>query len=205
MVRLIHRRRYRLRPVLVAAAVSLVLSACRAEPSAGIERLDAAFPDLRLGVTDESGAHLEPERLEGQIVLLYFGYTHCPDACPTTLARLRDALGRLPNDVSDTVKVVFVSVDPKRDDPADLARYTQQFGRHFVGASASRQRLRRLTHRLGTDFGYGDNYPEPPYTVTHPDTVFVFDRAGRARLMVRSSAMPAAIAHELRELAERTS
>lgn len=162
--------------------------------------MDAAFPDLRRGVTDESGALLERDRLEGDLVLLYFGHTHCPDACPRTLAWLRDALQSLPDEVSETVTVVFVSVDPNWEEPADLARYTQHFGPSFIGATGCQERLRRLTHRLGTDFGYGDDSPEAPYAVTHPNTVFVFDRAGQARLLLRPSATPQAIASELRAL-----
>lgn len=187
--------------MVLIAALALGMAACGPDSPAGIERVGAAFPDLRLGVTDESGAYLERDRLAGDIVLLYFGYTHCPDACPTTLARLRDALERLPDEVSDAVTIVFVSVDPNRDSPEDLARYTRHFGPSFIGATAPHERLRRLTHRLGTDFGYGDDYPEAPYAVTHPDTVFVFDRTGQARLLLRPAATPQAIASELRVLA----
>lgn len=189
------------RGIAVALVLVLGLAGCGSQQAKGIDRLGSGYPDLRLGLRDEAGQRLERADLSGRIVLLYFGFTSCPDACPTTLARLRTALGRLTENVRDQVAVVFVSVDPKRDRPEDLATYTAHFGPRFVGATGSRETLKRLVHRFGGDFGYGDDYPNPPYSVTHPDRVFVFDTEGRARLLIRASATPETIASALRRLA----
>lgn len=181
----------------------IALSACSDQPQWRTAALDPAFPDLRFELTADSGEVITEERLRGHLTLLFFGYTFCPDVCPTTLARLRAAMDRLGQHKQDRIKVLFVSVDPARDDPGQLAAYTGSFGPGFIGATAELERLRRLTSRYGSSFSHGPREESGQYPVTHGSSVLVFDRDGRARLLIREDDGVEAIAHDLRALLEK--
>jgi protein SCO1/2 len=135
----------------------------------------------------------------GSTVLVYFGYTHCPDVCPTTLAdwaRARRALG------ADTLTVrwVFVSVDPTRDTPADAAAYARQFHPSFEGTALTDAELAPVL-RDWSIAAYPEGDPRTPdYTVAHPAHSFVVDAEGRLRLMIPPGVRGDSIAEDLRRL-----
>jgi protein SCO1/2 len=115
----------------------------------------------------------------GKIVILYFGYTSCPDVCPLTLANIRNALQNLGSAAGD-VQVVFVSVDWKRDTPEKVGGYASNFGQNVTGLTGSQAEIDAVTK----DFGifYKINDPESGstfYTVDHTSTTLVLDRQGR--------------------------
>ncbi|MDZ7748625.1 MAG: SCO family protein [Halofilum sp. (in: g-proteobacteria)] len=99
--------------------------------------------------------------------LLFFGYTSCPDVCPMTLSRLSRVLDRLEPDERRQIRVLFVSVDPRRDPPARLREYTNAFGPRFVGLTADVSRLEKLTSRYYTTFSYGEPDAAGNYDVRH--------------------------------------
>ncbi|MEQ8232921.1 MAG: SCO family protein [Gammaproteobacteria bacterium] len=131
-------------------------------------------PRLRaFELTDASGAPFTLEQLRGRWTLLFFGFTHCPDVCPTTLAELAAASAELRNHPRFGARgqVAFVSVDPARDDAATLAAYVGYFSPEFVAATAAEDELRRLTRALGALFmkvpqGGGE------YTMDHSAGIF---------------------------------
>src|SRR6202012_482969 len=104
---------------------------------------------------------------------------HCPDVCPTTLANLAEALGKLGTAAND-VRVLFVTVDPSRDDLATMKGYVQSFAPQVEGLRGTADHLIALTRRYRVAFSVT---PGPPYEVMHSNAVFVFDREGRARLV----------------------
>ncbi len=178
------------------------LAACDpAERAWNATPLPDDFPRLALGLTGESASPLTRQRLDGYAVLLVFGYTACPDVCPATLARLDAALSTLEPAVAERFRVVFVSVDPRRDDPARLARYTSAFGPRFIGATGPERRLRELANRFGLSFSHGPRDGSGDYTVNHPAGVFAFDARGRARLLIGRGLGVDAITADLRTLA----
>lgn len=184
-----------------ALAVAALLAGCtggdwHARP------LPPDFPDLAFSLQGESGGPLSHEALAGHGVLVMFGFASCPGVCPATLARLRAALDTLPEDVADHYRVLFVSVDPRRDDPADLARYTAHFGERFIGATGPEQRLREVANRYGMSFAYGEPRADGFYPVDHPAAVLVFDADRDARLLVPRDIAPAALAEDLERAAE---
>ena len=121
--------------------------------------------------------------------MLFFGFTHCPDVCPTTLARLAGVQRRLPEAIRPRVRFMLVSVDPMRDTPERLAEYVGQFGPDFVGATAALGQLAPLLAELGVSYAYtaqptGEHaahagHAAPAYTVTHSETVYVLDPQAR--------------------------
>jgi protein SCO1/2 len=132
------------------------------------------LPDFSL--TDTAGGTLNKTRLSGHWSMLYFGYTHCPDACPTTLAALDKfsaQAAKLPKGLRPDV--YFISVDPQRDDLTLLKNYTLYFNPGFTGATGSLEALRALTGPLGVDFSYGTPDKKGDYAVDHTTFVVLVD------------------------------
>lgn len=187
---------------LAALALGLALtglSGCSHEPPYHLQGIGGLMPRLDFQLTDDDGRAVTAARYRGDVVLLYFGYTHCPDACPTTLAALGTALGRIGADASK-VKVLFVTVDPARDTAPVLKRYMSYFGPQFIGLRGDDEALRPLIRRYRVAY-----HRDPPdqngnYAVEHSSVVFVFDASGRARLLGRDADSPEAVAEDLRRL-----
>lgn len=114
----------------------------------------------------------------GRIVVLYFGYTGCPDVCPTTLAILRQALNDLGAKASD-VQVLFVSVDWKRDTPEKMASYLSAFRPDFIGLSGSQEQIDVVTRDFGIFYQLHEPDASGYYSVDHTATLQVLDRQGR--------------------------
>lgn len=107
-----------------------------------------ALPEFEL--VDHRGNKLTNENLRGKWSLMFFGYTRCPDICPTTLQDMSSMVKAIDDpDVSDAINIYFVSVDPERDTPEVLASYVPYFNANFIGATASMEKLKVLTNSLG--------------------------------------------------------
>ncbi len=132
-------------------------------------------------------------QLLGKWTILFFGYTHCPDFCPTTLTALNNAYRRLEqNDagLAASTQVVFVSVDPFRDSPPVLAEFVRHFNQRFIGATGAPTQLHRLIQPLGASYDYSDpvsgdpigdtlQQPQQKYTVNHGAGFYIFDDKAR--------------------------
>jgi protein SCO1 len=185
---------------LAAAIVLISLVACaRSQPPFLLQDITGLMPALEFTLTNQDGQVVSAEDFRGRVVLLYFGYTQCPDVCPTTLAVLQRALRSLGSGAA-SVRVLFVSVDPERDTAAVLKRYVGNFGPEFVGLRGDERALNALTRRYRVAY-----HREPPdaqgfYGVDHSSAVFVFDQTGKARLLAGAPVSPATIAADLRRL-----
>ncbi len=184
-------------PIILLAL--LALAGCGGEDWRTKE-IASLMPPLAFTLIDERGETVEAGRYRGDVTLLFFGYTHCPDVCPTTLARLAGQVRDLPVEAREDIKVLFVSVDPARDDPERLTAYTDAFGPAVIGLTGSRDRLDALTRRYRVTYGYGEKDPTGGYAVSHPSGVFAFDRQGDARLLIRDGDNPEAVRHDLERL-----
>lgn len=159
------------------------------------------MPRLDFTLVDENAETVQAEHYLGKPTVLYFGYTHCPDVCPSTLSRLSAATRRLDEALRDELQVLFVSVDPTRDTPEVMDRYTEAFGPQFIGLTGDTARLDALTNRYRVGYDYGDGFPDGSYDVTHSSAVFAFDRQGQARLLIRDSDPLDNVVADLRRLA----
>ena len=142
--------------------------------------LHDAKPLPAFSLADTEGKPFTQDSLMGHWSFLYFGYTHCPDACPTTLSALDHmmaALAKAPGALKPTV--YFISVDPKRDDPALLRNYALYFNPNFVGITGSLDALRALTGPLGVDFSYVPANQQGNYSVNHSSFVVLVDKQGK--------------------------
>ena len=176
----------------------LLLAACSGQLERGIV-IEDAEPAPALAFTAADGARFDLAAEKGKVVLLYFGYTQCPDVCPTTLsdwARAKRALG------ADTanVRFVFLSMDPDRDTPEIAQRYARQFDAGFVGLTGSTEELEALKKRWSIA-AYPEGDPRTGvYTVAHPAHTFVVDRQGRLRVLFEPGTPGDALANDLRKL-----
>lgn len=115
---------------------------------------------------------------QGKIVLLYFGYTFCPDVCPTSLANIKLALGDLTPEEAAQVQVIFVSVDPARDTPKSLARYVNMFQDDFIGATGTREEIDWMVNAFGAKYTIEPPNADGNYNVSHSAFTMVLDRSG---------------------------
>lgn len=181
-------------------ALSFILTGCGGPTVPfNLANIDGVVPDLEFQMSDASGKDVAARDYRGHVVLLYFGYTSCPDACPATLTILSQAITQL-GSAGTQIRVLFVTVDPKRDTTAVLKRYVSAFGPQFTGLRGDDASLSQLARRYRVAYGLeppnGDGY----YAVDHSSAVFIFDSQGRARLLARGGDSPKAIATDLRRL-----
>ena len=145
------------------------------------------MPPLDFSLVDEHGETVHAGDYAGKTTLLYFGYTHCPDVCPTTLARLSAATHQLDDELRDDVQVLFVSVDPARDTPEVMGQYADAFGPQFIGLTGETEQIDALTNRYRITYSYDEPDADGRYDVTHSSAVFAFDPQGDAQLLLRDS------------------
>jgi protein SCO1/2 len=173
------------RMALMAAALPLLLAACRRSPTFNGQVVDPAQPAPDLAGVNWDGKPFRLRDQRGKVAVVFFGYTYCPDVCPFTLAKMKLLYGRL-GARADDVKVVFVSVDPQRDSVEKLAQYVPNFDRRFYGVRMEDNVLLKTAGAFNVAIHYGapKGGLETPtfYLVDHTATYFVIDRQGRLRL-----------------------
>ena len=162
-------------------ASPLALAACQHDLSKQDVSIRGLVPPLAFTMTDvQTGKQVTAADFKGSVVLLYFGYTNCPDVCPTTLynmQRVQKAMGQ----AAAKVKVLFVTVDPDRDTPQVLTLYTALFGNNVVGLRGTPDELYALARRYRVVFSV---VKTPVYSVTHSAAVYVFNARGQAEFII---------------------
>lgn len=182
-------RRSPIRPGGMLLALLLLAGCGEERADFNLTEATGKVPDLELGITDTAGEVRTAEDFRDRAVLMYFGYTHCPDACPMSLGRIKTALAKLPADKAERTSVVFVTVDPDRDTPERLRSYLANFRLpHAVGLVGEGEAFERLKERYHIHVELQREGPgDTDYKVTHPSPVYVFGPDGRARLLARLS------------------
>ncbi|GLK87471.1 SCO family protein [Pseudomonas turukhanskensis] len=158
------------------------------------------LPDLTL--TNQLGQPVQVDELKGKWSLLFFGYTFCPDICPTTLAQLRDLKGKLPKEAVDNLQVVLVSVDPNRDTPDQLKKYLGYFDPQFQGLTGELGNIQKLANAVSIPFIPADTSKEN-YTVDHSGNLVVIGPDGTQRGFIRAPLNNAKLAVQIPELVKQ--
>lgn len=140
---------------------------------------------------------------KGKVVVVFFGYTQCPDFCPTTLQELVE-IKRSLGENGKRVQVVFITVDPERDTPALVKAYAANFGPDVVGLRGTPEQVREHAKQFKTFFAKSPGKTEGSYTVEHDIRSYVFDPQGRVRLVTRPKAGPKALAEDIQRLLAET-
>lgn len=162
--------------------------------------ITGAMPTLEFSLTRaDDGRPVRGTDYRGKVVVLYFGYTHCPDICPATLANLADAIQKLGPRAND-VRVLFVTVDPSRDQAPALAAYARAFAPQVEGLRGTDDQLIDVTRRYRVVYSVTPETPGHPYEVMHSAAAFFFDRTGRARLVTTKTDDVAGLAEDLKQL-----
>jgi protein SCO1/2 len=148
--------------------------------------VSGSSPPLALTMTRASdGRQVSAADYRGRVVMLYFGYTFCPDICPTTLANIAEILNQLGAE-AEHVRVLFVTVDPDRDTAPVLAAYVKNFAPQIEGLRGTPDQLEALARRYRIAYSVTPETKDHPYEVTHSSAIYVFDASGAARLLVSS-------------------
>lgn len=137
----------------------------------------------RLELQAAGGETVRMTDFEDQVVVVYFGYTFCPDVCPATLSKLADALAIL-GDKAEDVQVMMVSVDPARDTPDMLGEYVQYFHPDFIGVTGDEETVNRVATLYGVYYEQQDGSESSGYIVDHTSTVMLVDREGYLKLVL---------------------
>lgn len=181
-----HRFFLRLRALLPVTALVLLsagLAGCHHKEHWHLSNVSHIVAPLQFSLPSTDGGTATARDFRGKVVMMYFGYTHCPDVCPTTLAKLSGAIKQLGPQDKD-VRVLFVTVDPQRDTMAVLKRYVNAFdSRHFVGLRGDDAATTAITKRYRVGYTDGKKDADGDYSVSHSSGVFIFDRQGNARLL----------------------
>lgn len=186
----------------VSLAALLSLSGCSSDQENwNAKDISGLMPELAYQLTDTSGDTVTAEDSAGNIRLMFFGFTSCPDICPTTLQKLAQAVQKLPEDAQEDMQIIFVSVDPNRDTPERIKSYVDFFSDGIIGLTGEEENLRELSKRYRTTFGYEEPDDKGNYAVSHSGAVYVFDRNGKARLLVRPEQSMDALIADLTALA----
>jgi len=147
-------------------------------------------------LTRENGTQFRLSEMRGKIVLLFFGYTSCPDVCPTTMAELKQALEKI-GAKADQVQVVYVTVDPQRDTPERVQEYVNHFNSDFVGLSGSESELAKVWNDYGIFREIVEGTSAAGYLVNHTARVTMIDQQGNLRVSFPFDTPVENIVHDL--------
>lgn len=187
---------------MLAAIVQLAACDKLFSPAKGpFQGVDVTGGDMggEIRLTDHNGKPRSIADFRGKLVVLVFGYTQCPDVCPTTLSDVASALKQLGSD-AQSVQVLFVTVDPQRDTPELLKQYVPAFDPGFLGLYGDEAATSRVTKDFHMYASVRPGKTPGSYTVDHSAQIFVLDRNGKVRLLMNPGTAPAAMASDLKVL-----
>jgi protein SCO1/2 len=194
----------KLLPTLVAAcALALSVTACDKLPGkqASFQNTDVTGLDYAKGfsLTDHTGTPRTLADYKGKVVVVFFGYTQCPDVCPTTMAEMAGVMQKL-GPQADQVQVLFITLDPERDTRELLASYVPAFDKRFVGLVGTPEQTAKTAKEFKVFYSKVPGSAPGSYTIDHTAGSYVFDKEGRLRLFIRHGGGADAIVHDVRQL-----
>ena len=184
---------------VLTLGLSLALAGCDSRPE--FRNTDVTGADFASGfaLTGHDGKPRTLADFRGKAVVVFFGYTQCPDVCPTTLAELAEVMRLLGPD-ADRVQVLFVSVDPERDTQELLSQYVPAFDKRFLGLYGDAEATARTAKTFKVFYQKVPGKTPGNYTVDHTAGSYVYDAQGKLRLFLKHGAGAEPIAHDLRQL-----
>lgn len=186
--------------IFTLLALSVFLAACTPKP---LEFQGSDISGTGLGadlaITDTTGQLRTLEDYKGKVTVVFFGFTQCPDVCPTALAELSQTLNLL-GDKADDVQVVLVSVDPERDTPEILSAYVGAFHPSFVGLTGTPEQLHKAAQSFKAYYAKAPGPTPEEYTMDHTASFYVFDKKGDVRVLISGDASAEDIASDIKQL-----
>ena len=185
------------------AIVGLVLSVCACSQNAKLDFKNTDITGLQyateFSLPDATGKVRHLSDFKGKVVVMFFGYTQCPDVCPTTMAELSTVMQQL-GPQSDQVQVLFVSLDPERDTKQIMAQYPPAFDKRFLGLVGSVAETKKIASDFKIFYEKVPGKTPGSYSIDHSAGSYVFDKEGYVRLFVRFNQGPEPIVHDLKLL-----
>jgi len=199
-----------LRRLIITAVAALLLAGCQrgggdsgaaAAPKASFKGIDITGAEYarELNLTDADGKPRRLSDFKGKVTVVFFGFTQCPDVCPTTLVELAQVKKALGAD-GDRVQGVFVTVDPERDTAPLLKAYIDNFGAGFVALRGSADETRAVAKHFKVFYAKVPGPTETSYTMDHTAGSYIFDAKGQVRLFTRYGTGVEALTHDLKLL-----
>ncbi|HWL28000.1 MAG TPA: SCO family protein [Burkholderiaceae bacterium] len=194
-----HRRR-RLLATAIGAATTAALAGCGPKKAAFIGS-DITGTKLGQGMTmvDGSGQTRTLADYKGKVVVVFFGFTQCPDVCPTAMAELAQTMELLGKDAAQ-VQVLMISVDPERDTPAVLSEYVKAFNPAFVGLTGTPEQLSKTAKSFKAYYAKSPGATPDQYSMDHASSFYIIDKDNEARVLVSGNAPAKDIASDIRQL-----
>lgn len=152
-----------------------------------------------LNLTDHTGKPRSIADFQGKVVALFFGYTHCPDVCPTTMLDLKQTM-KLLGSRADEMQVLFVTVDPERDTQEVLAKFVPAFDERFIGLYGSQEEIAKAVKDFKIFAAKVESSGRAGYTIDHSAGVYIFDKKGKIRLYVDYGTKPEELAGDIQKL-----
>jgi len=188
------------RHALTVLAASLTLAACKdSKPQFNAIDLTGADYAKDFHLPDTDGKVRSLADFKGKVVAVFFGYTQCPDVCPTTMAELSEAKKQLGPD-GDKLQVVFITVDPERDTPKVLKAYMGNFDPTFIGLVPTPAQLEQVAKDFKVYYKKAEGPTPTSYTMDHSAATYVYDPEGHLRLYSRYGQGPQVIAADIKKL-----
>ncbi len=183
------------------ATLCFVLAACSPKPEfKNIDITGSTAFGKDFSLLDPDGKVRTLADFKGKVVVMFFGYTQCPDVCPTTLTEMQQAMA-LMGPQSNKVQVLFVTVDPERDTAEILKQYVPAFDSRFLGLRpADEAALEKVTKDFKIYYKKVSGTKPDSYTMDHTAGSYAFDPEGRLRLYIKHAQGPETLAHDLKEL-----
>jgi protein SCO1/2 len=183
---------------LLAVVAVFVLAACSLARFNGVDITGVPYAQ-GFSLIDASGQTRTLQDYRGKLVTVFFGFTQCPDVCPTTLSKFAEVKRLLGKQGAD-LQVVLITVDPERDTPAVLGQYVRQFDPSFVGLTGTVEAVTATAKDFKVFFMKVPGKTPESYTMDHTTGTYVFDREGRIRLLLRHDDSAEKIAADLKRL-----
>ncbi|WP_341677650.1 SCO family protein [Niveibacterium sp. SC-1] len=187
--------------LLVAVLLAFSLAACKQDgPHFNATDISGADYAKDFSLTDHTGKPRHLADFKGKVVTMFFGYTQCPDVCPTTLTNMAQVMKLLGEEDAKRVQVIFVTVDPERDTQQLLAEYVPAFNPGFIGLRGDAAQTEAVERDFKVFSQKQGDVASGRYTVDHTAATYVFDPQGRLRLYVRHGETPQNIASDIKAL-----
>lgn len=187
---------------LAMTALLVGVAACQpTTPALNLKGTDVSNAKIGVDFTliDHNGNSKRLSDFYGQAIVLFFGYIHCPDVCPTTLAEMAEAMNRLGND-AEKVTVLFVSVDPKRDTPDIMKAYVTSFHPRFIGLTGSATDIAEVGRAFKVVAEKRGDVAGGNYTIDHSAGAYIYDPSGRLRSYVTYGSGADVLVHDLKQV-----
>lgn len=190
-----------MKKLLALVLTFLLLAACGEKSSLPFQNTDLTGASFArdFALTDHTGKPRTMADFKGKVVIMFFGYTQCPDVCPTTMAEMSAVMKELGPQAAQ-VQVLFVTIDPERDTQQLLAEYVPAFDQRFLGLRGTPEQTAATGKEFKVLYTKVPGKEPGSYSMDHTAASYVFDKQGKIRLLIRPGQGPAPTVHDIRQL-----